>query len=94
VTAATEAYLEAEDAVVTWMDECCQRDPNAWHSRAELYVNWMQWAEKNGEHTGSRKAFLQKLEDRGLIPARSTDKTSSRGYRGLRLLKQGYGKYE
>ena len=26
VTAATAAYLDAEDAIAAWMDECCQRD--------------------------------------------------------------------
>ena len=38
VTFATEAYLEAEDAVAAWMDECCQRDPTAWERTAALFA--------------------------------------------------------
>src|SRR5262249_7748703 len=30
VTDATVAYLEAEDALSAWMDDCCRRDPQAW----------------------------------------------------------------
>ena len=29
VTAATEAYLKAEDAVSAWIEECCERKANA-----------------------------------------------------------------
>jgi putative DNA primase/helicase len=88
VTAATEAYLEAEDALVTWMDECGERDPSAWQSRTQLYASWIGWAEKNGEYAGSRKRFLQNLETRGLTPARSPGHKSARGFRGLRLFSQ------
>jgi putative DNA primase/helicase len=90
VTAATEAYLEAEDAIVNWIDECGQRDPNAWQSRTELYSNWMLWAEKNGEHAGSRRRFLQNIEAHGLIAARSPGKDSTRGFLGLRLRSTSY----
>ena len=27
VTDATAAYLEAEDALAAWIDDCCERDP-------------------------------------------------------------------
>lgn len=30
VVDATAAYLEAEDAIAAWIDEKCERDPNAW----------------------------------------------------------------
>ena len=30
VTAATAAYLDAQDSIAAWLDECCDRDPNAW----------------------------------------------------------------
>jgi putative DNA primase/helicase len=85
VTDATEAYLESEDAVVAWMDECGRRDPNAWHSRTELYANWGLWANKNGEYVISRKRFLESLETRGLTPER---RKIARGFRGLQLTSQ------
>ena len=34
VTAATAAYLEAKDAISAWIDERCERDPNAWERSA------------------------------------------------------------
>jgi putative DNA primase/helicase len=86
VTEATAAYLESEDAIVAWMDECGRRDPNAWHSRTELYASWVLWADKNGEYVISRKRFLESLETRGLMPNRRRD--GSRGFHGLRLTSQ------
>ena len=43
VSSATEAYLEAEDAVAAWLDECCQRDPKAWESSTALFASWSVW---------------------------------------------------
>src|SRR5205085_5861280 len=37
VTSATAAYLEAEDAVAAWIDDRCERDPNAWERTAALF---------------------------------------------------------
>src|SRR5262249_48930717 len=38
VTDATAAYLEAEDAIAAWMDDCCQRDPQAWAQTSRLFA--------------------------------------------------------
>jgi putative DNA primase/helicase len=91
VTAATEAYLESEDAIVTWIDECGQRNASAWHSRTELYESYAEWAGKNGEYVVSRKRFLESLESRGLTPGRSRDRNSARGFYGLRLIERYNG---
>ncbi len=45
VTAATAAYLEAEDAMSAWIDDRCQRDPNAWASSSDLFLSWKGWAD-------------------------------------------------
>jgi hypothetical protein len=37
VTTATDAYLEAQDAFSAWLDECCERDPNAWERSMTLF---------------------------------------------------------
>jgi putative DNA primase/helicase len=83
VTTATEAYLLAEDSVTAWMEECCQRDPNAFAAQAEVFRSWRDWAEAAGEHVGPMKALLQKLEVRGCTPFR---KMTARGLYGLRIL--------
>jgi putative DNA primase/helicase len=82
VTRATAAYLEAEDAVAAWIDETCDRDPQAWEQVSKLFANWNAWATKAGEHVGSQKRFSERLEARGLEPMRKRD---GRGFIGLRL---------
>ena len=36
VTAATAAYLEAEDAIAAWIADCCEIDPNHWERRNDI----------------------------------------------------------
>jgi putative DNA primase/helicase len=83
VTEATEAYLAAEDAIAAWIEECCERDINAFHSQAELFVSWKAWAERSGEYVGSQRGLMQKLEARGCTLSRNM---KSRGLLGLKLI--------
>jgi putative DNA primase/helicase len=83
VTDATAAYLEAEDAIATWIDECCERDPQAWETRATLFQSWSVWAQKASEPVGSQKRFVQALEDRHFEQRR---KHAGRGFAGLRVV--------
>src|SRR5262249_16699149 len=82
VTEATAAYLESEDALAAWIEECGDRDTSAWEKAGELFVSWSGWATKAGEYVGSQKRFAQMLETRGLTFSRRMD---GRGYIGLRL---------
>ena len=82
VTSATQAYLEAEDAVAAWLDECCVRDPKAWERTAALFASWSTWAEKAGEYVGSQRRFVERLECRGITPLRKRD---GRGFAAIRL---------
>jgi putative DNA primase/helicase len=83
VTDATDAYLEGEDAISAWIDECCQRDQNSFASSTHLFVSWNQWATKNGEHAGTTKKLVSTLESKGFQPHR---KNTGRGFVGLRVL--------
>lgn len=83
VTSATAAYLEAEDAVASWIEEYCVRDPNAWEKTAALFASWSTWADKAGEYVGSQRRLSDRLEARGISPMRKRD---GRGFAGLRLL--------
>jgi putative DNA primase/helicase len=65
VRSATSAYLEAEDAIGAWIDDCCVRDPSARETSVRLFASWKVWAEQAGEQALSQKRFIQKLEDRG-----------------------------
>jgi putative DNA primase/helicase len=83
VSAATTAYLEAEDAINAWLEDCCDRNPQAWHKSAELFASWSSWATRSGEFIGSLKRFVQQLEEKGVVPQR--DRSEGRGFRGLRI---------
>ena len=84
VTAATRAYLEAEDAISAWLEECCDRsDPSAWETSSALFSSWRSWAEKAGEHPGTMKRFGQNLEVRGLCHER---RRHGRGFLGIKLV--------
>jgi putative DNA primase/helicase len=83
VTAATAAYLEAEDATAAWIADCCEFDPNHWERSNDLFASWSAWTQKTGEYTGSQKRFLERLEARpGIMPKRHKH---GRGFCGLRL---------
>ncbi len=82
VTDATADYLAEEDAVSSWIEERCERDPQAWEKTTDLFQSWRFWAERSGEFVGSSKALHQKLKDRGFEPKRTK---TAKGFKGLRL---------
>jgi putative DNA primase/helicase len=81
VTDATAAYLESEDAIAAWIEDCCERC-GEFSTRACLFKSWSDWTVANGEHTGSNKRFVAALEARGFTPRRLEH---GRGFLGLRL---------
>jgi putative DNA primase/helicase len=83
VTDATAAYLEAEDAISAWLDDKCERDPNAWSSSAAMFASWAAWASAAGEAVGSQKKLTQALADRGFTIHNTT---KARGLYGLRVI--------
>jgi putative DNA primase/helicase len=83
VTEATKAYLEAEDAVSAWLEECCERDPNHSATLQELFGSWSAWATKNGERIGTTKNLANTLENKGLQRYR---RAAARGHSGVRVL--------
>lgn len=88
VTEATAHYLDAEDALSAWIEDCCQRDPQAFEGTVPLYASWKGWAERSGETAGSQKRFKQALEARGFTSDRVH---KMRGIHGLRLSEPARG---
>jgi putative DNA primase/helicase len=84
VRTATEAYLESEDAIKAWMQECCTLGADFYTTTRELYQSWRHWAEKAGETVGSQKAFSQTLIDRDFEPKREPG-TGRAGFRGIKI---------
>jgi putative DNA primase/helicase len=83
---ATAAYLEAQDALAAWLEECCECAPHGFETRAALFDSWTAWATSSGEHVGTRARFLDALEERArLEPAKSH---GTRGFRGVRIIRR------
>ena len=82
VLAASANYLERQDALSAWIEECCERSPKVWESRADLFASWKTWADRAGEFVLPRRRFLDALETRGFEPQR---RSTGRGFYGLRI---------
>ena len=85
VVAATEDYLEAEDALRAWIEECCKCGSNLSDTLANLWASWQAWAESAGEYVGSKRKFSQRLEDKGFD--RSASHGKARRYIGIQLIR-------
>jgi putative DNA primase/helicase len=85
VTEATESYLQSEDILGAWLEECCELDPNAWASATDLFDSWQRWAAHREEWVGSVKTLSQRLEDRGGFTRRRSTDLTKRGFAGLKV---------
>ena len=61
----TMAYLESQDLLGQWLEECCCVGTGYKGKSAELFAGWETWAEGQGERGGSNKAFSEAMEKRG-----------------------------
>jgi putative DNA primase/helicase len=91
VTAATAEYLNSEDAIAAWIDERCERDPNAWSGSSALFASWSDWAAKAGEGLGSQRKFSQKLAERHFLKEK---KETGMSFCGLRVPLRGTSENE
>ena len=90
VVSATEEYFEAEDALGLWLEERCERHPEAKVSSSDLYADWREWAERAGEYVGSIKRFSEVLITRGFVPSRMHG--GVRGFKGLATRPKPYSR--
>ena len=83
---ATTEYLDAEDALARWIEECCAEDQSCTSTTASLFESWKSWCDRTGEYAGSMKRFSQNLEARGYD--RWKDPRSRRkGFRGIQAIR-------
>ena len=83
VVAATDAYFRDQDSLSIWLDECCERDPNAWTKTTALFASWKAWAEKAGARYGDLTSFGDGLKTAGGFVWKHTK--AGNGYQGLRI---------
>jgi putative DNA primase/helicase len=86
VRAATEHYLAQEDTIGRWLEECIERDLQAFTTIGSLYDSFKAWAEAAQEYVISKKALSQSLED---LKFGYAIKEKGRGFNGLRLRSPG-----
>jgi putative DNA primase/helicase len=86
VARATDAYLDAEDALGSWLAECCEQVGGHYETTRNLYESWKTWAEAGGEFVGTERSFAQALQGRGFASKRSK---RTRGFTGLRIIPKG-----
>lgn len=82
VTDATDAYLDAQDNVSQWLDECFDAGEGFRASRTELASSWQDWCKRSGENPGSRGVLYDKIEQLGLTACKIG---GDRGFKGVRV---------
>lgn len=87
VRAATDEYLESEDAIGAWLDENTDRKPECYENTTDLYQSWNAWAQAAGEFPGSLKAFSHKMASKGFHKGEGRRR---RDFIGISLKRQGY----
>lgn len=80
---ATEEYFEAEDAMGRWIEDRCVLDANAKALTFEIFNDWKQWAEANGEFAGAMRRFSDALLARRFEKWRNS--SGMRGFVGIGL---------
>jgi putative DNA primase/helicase len=83
VTTATEQYLEAEDSVQAWLDDCCTIGANLTAAKADVRNSWAKWCERTKTPPGGRNELTDKLEQKGFEEGRSHG--GKRVFRGFAL---------
>jgi P4 family phage/plasmid primase-like protien len=82
VCEATEEYLQEQDGIAQWVEECCVTGKHLWGIGAQLWQSWKKWAEANNETPGARNDFSTALSELGYRPDKSQH---VRGHRGINL---------
>jgi putative DNA primase/helicase len=85
VTDATKEYLDAEDVIARWIDDCCICGKQFETPSSILFKNYQAWCEHTGERARSQKKLSQTLSEKGFRPGRSM---TARSLTGIALREQ------
>ena len=66
VIAATEDYMQAEDALAEWLEQQCILAPEQSVSSQDIYQNYVTWCEQTHEFSWSHKRLVSNLTTRGI----------------------------
>jgi len=82
VTEATKEYLDAEDTVARWMDDCCEIGPAFFTSSKEAFQSWKSWAESAGEFAGKQRTLSNQIRAKNFKPL---TQDNTRGFIGFAI---------
>ncbi len=83
VREASSEYMQANDDVGMWLEECCNVGPGYSDAAGELYACFRQWKQDRGEHAASQTTWGERMS---IVPG--VGKSKSHGtirYRGVAL---------
>ncbi len=78
----TAEYLSEQDLIGQWIDERCEREPQAFERSSDLHRDYKQWCEGQGGHAKSNVALSAHLRSAGF---RKEPTMSGKVFYGLRL---------
>jgi len=81
VAASVADYIQGEDTLGAWMEECVELREGERVRSGDAYHSFRRWADAQGEFIPSQKRFTQRLRDRGI----ESIKSGSRYFQGIRL---------
>jgi putative DNA primase/helicase len=66
----TKAYLDGEDRIASWIEDCCDLNADYRTNRIALFDLWRGWCiAANDRDIGTRNAFYEELRKHGLCEA-------------------------
>ena len=78
----TAEYRAENDPLRDWLADCCETDPDAWTTTADLRESYEQWCQSNGEKPVTAKKLGTLLDAKGYPNEKSG---GTRGRRGIRV---------
>jgi putative DNA primase/helicase len=85
VTDATKDYLESQDTVQNFFDDCCMFGKDEFDTFEHLWDGYVDWCEHCREFIGTKKAFGQKLKDKGF---QAIEYQGAWTYLGIRCMRE------
>jgi P4 family phage/plasmid primase-like protien len=83
VRATTEDYFAEEDLIGRWLGERCREEKDAKLTNDQLFNDWCDWCQANGEDPHAKKTFSEALANKGVKRWRTE---AERGFTGLALV--------
>ena len=85
IVAASEQYRAESDVLKEFLEDCCESDPSASVSIADLRHTYSEWGESTGNQLLEPRTFNAKMEARGFARRRAKGRQRTRVWVGLKL---------